>query len=383
MESLPDDLIVEILSRLPADEVLKFRRVCRKWRALTSSRQFIEQNVKHASSILFQQYLHIKLERRLYLEFYFLDEKLKKKMMRRRVCTWFMNGSIDYYPSVVDTCDGLLLLRADNPLISKAFFICNPITQEVLTLMKPYPEGFVFAIFFHSLSKEYRVLYYRLISGNHMEFFIRSLGLSKYWRRLGTFCQQTIPIQSCKIIDKSIYWTALPNSTPCTNSIIAFNMENEEFKALGHPGEECSSSTGQCREHMALSQFERYGLALCFIYSKAMHVWVLKDHEKWSWDKMYEVNLDWDVKGYPLQKRYLTIGSIQNKEILLEDIRGVIYRYNLQRNTFTSLLFPSKYQKQRFYFIKKKTILLNFTKSLVSLKEIWSTKQQDGLIKDN
>ena len=48
VKPLPDDIIIDILSRLLAECVLECRKVCRVWLALTSMPHFIEMHHKRA-----------------------------------------------------------------------------------------------------------------------------------------------------------------------------------------------------------------------------------------------------------------------------------------------------------------------------------------------
>lgn len=50
---LPDEVIVNILSRLPADGVLKCRRVCRCWRNLTSTRYFADLHLQRSTPAIY------------------------------------------------------------------------------------------------------------------------------------------------------------------------------------------------------------------------------------------------------------------------------------------------------------------------------------------
>ncbi|XVF64942.1 hypothetical protein PTKIN_Ptkin09bG0207000 [Pterospermum kingtungense] len=365
IECIADDLIIEILRKLPAEDVFKCRRVCRRWRALTSSPQFIEEHLNTGCrSILLLQY---PLER--HLKFYFIDEKLKRKnTMSWSISTKYMPAS--RMAQVVDSCHGLLLFRCGYP--NSNFFVCNPVTQEALILRQPYPEGSVIGIFFHSPTKEYRLLYTHHIQGNQNEFFIARIGsgTTYSWRRLGTtfghkyFC--TPPL----IIGKCLYWiVSCYTIHPCADSILEFNIDSEEFKALPHPGTGCYFG-GRCQITKFFSKMERDGAALCFVYDDKILVWVLKDHTKWSsWEKMYEVNL-WALKKDLHMKIYcqFKIGNIENKEllILVSAENGLLIRYNLETKTIRKI----RIRKCNDVLSSQFVVIIDYAKSLVSLKDL-------------
>ncbi|OMO56863.1 hypothetical protein CCACVL1_26219 [Corchorus capsularis] len=344
IDNLPGDLIVEILSRLPAEEVLKCRRVCKKWRTLTSTRHFTHKHVKNNASdpIFVLQYGFLEGE----LELYYLDEELnwmiQKNILReKRVCTSFMDHTLNDWPMLVDSYDGLLLFHAFK---TSNIFICNPITQEVITLKPPPTPRFarqgggdlddgLIGIFFHSSTKEYRLLY--IIThknSSYHEYFILSLG-SKIWRSLGTFTHRTTLFASV-ISNNSLHWLVPRGSAPCSESILVFNPDLETFKVLPHPGSQCCSKL--CENYMVLNRTDQMdGLSLSMIYDKAigssMVIWELKDHQKWGWSKTYLINLDFmnkiDDGLFFRFEQY--IGNIQNNEIVLMGRKRGVYLYNL------------------------------------------------------
>ncbi|VFQ68243.1 unnamed protein product [Cuscuta campestris] len=64
---LPDDILIDILSRLPADTVLRCRTVCPDWRSLTLSRYFTWVQAKRAPSVVIVQVLVFEIDsRKLY-----------------------------------------------------------------------------------------------------------------------------------------------------------------------------------------------------------------------------------------------------------------------------------------------------------------------------
>lgn len=46
-QNLPEDVIIEILLRLPVNSLLKFKSVCRNWYSLIKSPNFIRKHMNH------------------------------------------------------------------------------------------------------------------------------------------------------------------------------------------------------------------------------------------------------------------------------------------------------------------------------------------------
>ncbi|KAK4487388.1 hypothetical protein RD792_005988 [Penstemon davidsonii] len=49
--SLPEDLIIEILLRLPVKSLLRFRTVCKQWHVIIKSSSFIRRHAHHESNL--------------------------------------------------------------------------------------------------------------------------------------------------------------------------------------------------------------------------------------------------------------------------------------------------------------------------------------------
>ncbi|OMO87276.1 hypothetical protein CCACVL1_09150 [Corchorus capsularis] len=345
---LPDDLMLAILIRLPAEELVKCRRVCKNWRALISNPEFIEKHFNLFSPIVFVQYCPMDHRERKKLKFYFLDEKLKENTKKVNCNALFHKASYKY-PLLIDSCNGLLLFRDSDSKI----LVCNPVTKQVVKLRDPSPFPDLYSwekeigIFFHSSTMEYRLLFARRVKGDiggDKEYFILTLG-SKSWRRLGTFSRHAGYQKPFVVHDKFLHWVGRPNYT-CKNSILVFNMDTEEFKALPHPSFKCPcpwEMSEYCYQRMSLTKMEDNGLSLCvseFEHTNIISIWVLKDHGNWMWDRMYEVELDWDVKRtrncfqcyeFPIiQGTIIKFGNIHNKELLLVTNTGQVFQYNIQ-----------------------------------------------------
>ncbi|KAH7853997.1 hypothetical protein Vadar_008944 [Vaccinium darrowii] len=237
--------------------------------------------------------------------------------------------------------NGLLVFRPTF-LTCVYFFVCNP-----LTIRSPVNPGIVCGIFSHPPTKDYRLLFVhrRLLckpeEGFDFEYFLYSLR-GQFWRKLGDFPYRPNPHAPPTILNGALHWVVNPywrNENyipPCSNSIITFNMDTEEFRSIRHPGLiECPTRN----VHECFQFFQMKGkLAFCSGSSSGIFVWfwVLEDYENWIWEKRYFVNLDWDLKHYPFDTRSLLSDSgiklvdIQNDELLFDwDSRGV-FTYNLR-----------------------------------------------------
>ncbi|XP_057799763.1 F-box/kelch-repeat protein At3g23880-like [Salvia miltiorrhiza] len=128
---LPDDVIIEILTWLPVKSLLKFKCVCRSWRALISSRRFIKAQLENSKSAP-----------NLAREMLAIDSGIRSDKLK--VCS--VNSMLyESAPQVFDVsypldlgsccmmvacCDGLLLLRSKK----REMILWNPSTRTWKTL---------------------------------------------------------------------------------------------------------------------------------------------------------------------------------------------------------------------------------------------------------
>ncbi|KAK3017010.1 hypothetical protein RJ639_006576 [Escallonia herrerae] len=131
---LPDDVIIEILTRLPADFVLECRVVCTKWRKLISSPYFAEEHLKRVDQSTFVQLdsciSHLKKFNML-----ILDETAQRGARLTKICVGSESSMTKYHPKLFGSCNGLLLFQG---LMNRTtLFISNPTTHEEITLSTP------------------------------------------------------------------------------------------------------------------------------------------------------------------------------------------------------------------------------------------------------
>ncbi|CAL5083536.1 unnamed protein product [Urochloa decumbens] len=131
---LPDDLIVEILSRLPAKSLCRFKCVSKSWHALVDpARRACFFFLRRRDGIRSQGFVTAKGDDGLPL----VDSALS-----------FLPSSTCSKISLLDSCNGLLLLRCKPPAIAAGatvpprprpgfYVVCNPATGDWVALPQP------------------------------------------------------------------------------------------------------------------------------------------------------------------------------------------------------------------------------------------------------
>ncbi|KAI4964291.1 hypothetical protein ZWY2020_006739 [Hordeum vulgare] len=134
---IPDDLIVEILSRLPLKSFCRFKCVCKPWLAFSSDPNYREKLPKIPTGIFCQ-----------YQDF----NKKATKLLGQPRNVEQIDGALSFlrdYPQLelMDCCNGLVLcmhrsMDWSRRTITYHFIVCNPATREWARLpdTRPYQE---------------------------------------------------------------------------------------------------------------------------------------------------------------------------------------------------------------------------------------------------
>ncbi|CAI9118801.1 OLC1v1020414C1 [Oldenlandia corymbosa var. corymbosa] len=258
--SIPNDLIVDILVRLPAKSVGRFRCVSKPWRSLLSSFRFIRAHTD----------FHL---------LYDLDEKIVLSASRNSVhspdslhiLTFFTNESErsssidgiskevsfpllhpnDQFVVVKGSCHGLVLLM--NP-DSYSICLANPVTLEVVKIpdfCSPLDfDGISYGLGYDNTTDDYKVMalsYYRkrVTSDDSIaETFVNVYSTkSRAWRKLAIspFDHAELHGKHGVFVNGFIHWLACEYKTkmaPFRNQrsvIAAFDLAREEFQKLPPP----------------------------------------------------------------------------------------------------------------------------------------------------
>ncbi|KAM0873786.1 hypothetical protein ACQ4PT_037851 [Festuca glaucescens] len=128
---LPQDVFTNILVRLPASDLRRFRRVCKEWREIISSPAFIDEHMVHGPRTLTQTIVFLpgqikSLKHSEYGSGFLFDDQW-------RVTATF---SATRFDEMIGQCNGLLCFL-DVCYLRRAIYIVEPHTGESLTL--PFP----------------------------------------------------------------------------------------------------------------------------------------------------------------------------------------------------------------------------------------------------
>ncbi|VFQ63018.1 unnamed protein product [Cuscuta campestris] len=160
---ISDDILIDILRRLPADAILQCRKVCRHWRTLTSSTHFINLQHQTAPSLLLvqcQPRLGFLATRRDYFVYDAPAKKLVKIPFRSKFGFKGPDPGIrTEFLSLHDASGPLLHIRASGHLfVWESSFAFNLITRQVQAIQDRTMCDRVYGIFFNEARNEYNHL---------------------------------------------------------------------------------------------------------------------------------------------------------------------------------------------------------------------------------
>ncbi|KAL3615445.1 hypothetical protein CASFOL_041106 [Castilleja foliolosa] len=178
INSLPDDIVFDILVQIPAQDIYSaVRPVCRKWYQMIHTHKFVNTHLHHSTyGLLLQKRVSQSIE----LTSMSLSRQGQIELTR-------LNYEPEYH-IWCSSCNGLIL--ESEPSYNPILHISNPVTMQSFYLPRPvYPlSGLYFrcsAIAYASLSMQYKVVqvYFQEIQWGCI---ILTVGVDETWRRVCT-----------------------------------------------------------------------------------------------------------------------------------------------------------------------------------------------------
>ncbi|KAG2612247.1 hypothetical protein PVAP13_4KG265125, partial [Panicum virgatum] len=279
---LPEDLVVsEILTRLPVKPLLRCRAVCRSWRLrLTSDAKFLLAHHRRQPSLpLLTNWDRDTHERRIDA----LDHRTGERHPVGRI------AASEYDVHVLAACDGLIILHAYGGLE-----ICNPATRQRAPLTLLHGAACISALNPHRPSGSHRVLccFERAEDGHAVAVYhmhtvgsgeLRCVGeLPGPWASgdLAVAASMMGFLHPPVLADGRIYWSPGKGKV---NNMLVFDTMSESFQHLLSPVD---------GPFVELFEMNSGALGLYHRGSSSIDLWVLKDHQSWSWSLNSRIKLD-------------------------------------------------------------------------------------------
>uniref|UniRef100_A0A8I6WXA1 F-box domain-containing protein n=1 Tax=Hordeum vulgare subsp. vulgare TaxID=112509 RepID=A0A8I6WXA1_HORVV len=317
---LCDDVLVEILVRLPSKSVLRCRAVCKRWRRITTDGSFLSAHAAHAASCTREMII-------LPWSHYGPGSLAVKTMRipldprpRSRPIRFLCNRTSKGWCRVLYSLDGLLVLEPRHG--RSRFIICNPMTRQSASLPPLVPQpcfnAFACGFYLHSPSNEYRLLCH-CVQGEtdqarrHTEqsYYILSTG-STLPRRLGraptpvdlptTWPRYEVPVAHRGIL----HWFSLHSEATRTGKMLAFHTVSETFRLMSRPPERAGGDTTTTSRSLLELDGELCVAAMQSVTS--LDIWVLQDYKAETWMLRHRVTM-LGVSNAVTMNMVLSVGS--------------------------------------------------------------------------
>ncbi|KAE9465293.1 hypothetical protein C3L33_02798, partial [Rhododendron williamsianum] len=323
---LPREIVIDILTRLPAKVVGQCKCICKHWRTLIEDPMFAELHHNRAKCRPDSCYLLISFSPAINFDKIDFFAVGYEGGSAQRLLTFPTQAEGWYHiRHIKQSVNGLICGYLTKP---RTIFIVNPTTKEVVTLPRssmptgncPYSFHHRSAFGFDPSTKQYKVFN---ISPNlhpsaneefpeysYYQYEIFTLGTHS-WRKIDAVPPSPhFPFGFGGIcVNGVIHWTSTsrkPSSTIDKEVIVAFDLKDEKFRVIPLP--EGPSVMPRLRELGG-------HLAACEDYPENVpeEVWILEDYENWVWVKVIIT----PPRDFDIADGFLTNGAIQTGDILL------------------------------------------------------------------
>ncbi|KAL8551204.1 hypothetical protein ACS0TY_000329 [Phlomoides rotata] len=216
---LNDDVLIEILVRLPVKSLIRFQSVCKSWLSLISGDQFRRLHTlrrhKPPPSLLLVTREFDLLIPRMALLFYF------NPIIRRGERPSLIPFSIVDKSLILSSSNGLMLLHC---LADNGYYVYNPITKESKKLsLANYNviDESLHLLFDPSKSLNYEIVYVRAEKGSRLriQVFNSEIGIWRVCEELVTMPTGIMGLTSCVRYKRLIFWTCCFGRIICIDTV--------------------------------------------------------------------------------------------------------------------------------------------------------------------
>lgn len=340
MWEIPPEVCREILSRVPAEPLLRFRCVCKAWRDTIDDPIFIRMHldrqllqIQDSSNGVGQLILRGDLDSSLYslsLESLNSDGiKVVEAMLLKH------NPSYEWTKSPVGSCNGVMLIAYSNG--NKLLW--NPLTREFhklppLKVMIKKLRGLyhsVSGLGYDSAADNYKVVRIAQVFDPRdrtlrSETLVYSLKLDS-WRRIKDFPYRISRLSGGVFLKGALHWISSTMPLKCTDDlIIGLDLGTEDYRLLPLPSN-LSAQEKPSAKHLGV--LGGCLILCCYYQIERLEVWVMKDYGlKDSWIKLFSVAV-LDNIGAVETLRPIAYSKCKGHVLLQHDKKEFIW-YNLE-----------------------------------------------------
>lgn len=332
---LTEDLLSQILDRLPVKTLLQYRCVSKPWCSLIDSPRFVKARLKRSvecntdASLLIRSFFisSLDFDSQDYVTTKEIDEPLK---------------SLLYGTGLVGTCNGLLCLYNQKPNI----FLWNPATRKCKMLPAP-PTDFrrpfnldrssqLCGFGYDGVNDDYKVLRIFQPGGQNLsagsKVTVYRLKTNS-WKQLKNISSDFLFTEPWGVfIGGALHWVTFKTSEGCL-VILAFDLGVETYREVPFPKVEHTNPN-----QLTLALFAESLCLLEFNPFTRLDVWKMNDYGvENSWCKLFSLDHPKIIRSCMAIRPI--IYSKNRRDVLLELDKKVIW-YNLEKKKVKTLKIP-------------------------------------------
>ncbi|XP_025012923.2 F-box/kelch-repeat protein At3g06240 isoform X1 [Ricinus communis] len=239
MSKLPQDLITEILSRVPVKPLIRFKCVCKTWISLISNPEFAKLQLKRAKennnvSNHYRLLLATWPPQSLDYEAYCNDD-ISNALRKLSYHAIAKDPNDNYDVRILGSCDGLVYLCNE---YHDSMFLWNPTIGDYKELPKPngaFHGMYLYGIGYNVNNDDYEVLFASRYNSNNSEETIVELYTLKTrtWRQIEDIDLAPKSHVASISWNGAIYWLVTKESgLNKAYVLVSFDMTEEKFKEI-------------------------------------------------------------------------------------------------------------------------------------------------------
>ncbi|KAJ0540774.1 putative F-box domain-containing protein [Helianthus annuus] len=342
MSNLPHDILIDILSRLPAKSLGQFKSVSKHWSSLISSPSFIklhhrralsDTNTNHSRVLIMSTHsLHsVNYESPSCYEGIDDDDDNNNNNSNAMISLKDPLEKESVGEKALGSCYGLVFFVCYNDVI----LLWNPTTQKTRLIPDPITP-FSNATRFYGLGYDFSIDDYKMVRASHS---ISSDTITSQVFSLKTGSWRTIQTAHMNINDPdeigsfsngAIHWIVRHNGgLNNSETILSFNVKDERFLEIRLP----NSDESENEESGFWSVGDLKG-CLYVVYGGDgvdMDVWVMKEYGvEGSWNKV--IKLDW--VRFSCDYGMMPVCFTHEDDVVIDLDSWDLVRFNIKENTY-------------------------------------------------
>ncbi|KMT17808.1 hypothetical protein BVRB_2g033470 [Beta vulgaris subsp. vulgaris] len=356
MKDLHQEIIVDILTRLPTKSIGRFRCVSKKWKSLLSQPHFIKTQLNRTK--------HLPREEESLILFSDESESLYSTQLKNadslseeitasasKFCLDDHRFDSETFYRNMASCDGLILVKDEEDKL----VLANPTTKETKVLpcspyaLDPRASFTMYGLGYDSVSDDYKVVtisYHDAVTvladeeadDSEDETDCTEMYVNVYSVRHGNWKRaESSPYDhavghhaSGVCVDGYIYWLA-SISSDFSSVIAAFDLGEEVFSEVPPP------SSVDCKEFVFYQLVALEGYLCMFSPNRDSEIdfWVMKEYDvEESWTKVTIIN--------PAESEFRPLCMLGKEQLVMmkdeETIAEKLVMYNMKEGTFKDIV---------------------------------------------